>query len=117
MNDTRIDFVPQTYPLYVPVMPHLPWLPPNEGEGIWQAELSKLTDDALADEISGLLSVYPVIGSRASPDVVVPVTPADPLDYNDNDLTEYIRESAEAVRATILARYRKERDYARTRSR
>jgi hypothetical protein len=51
MNETRIDFVPQTYPLYVPVMSRLPWLPPNEGEGIWQAELSELTDEALADEI------------------------------------------------------------------
>jgi hypothetical protein len=49
-------------------------------------------------------SVYPVIGWRMSPEAVVPVTPADPLDYHDHDLTEYIRESAEAVRATIFFR-------------
>ena len=77
MSETKIDFVPQTYPLYVPVMPHLPWLPPMEGEGLWQAELAELTDEALADEIGGLLSVYPVIGWRVSPQAVVPVTPAD----------------------------------------
>jgi hypothetical protein len=74
-----------------------------------------LTDEALADEISSLLSVYPVIGWRVSPEAVVPVTPADPLDYHDQDLAEHIRESAEAVRATILARYRRERAYAQTR--
>jgi hypothetical protein len=54
---------------------------------------------------------------RVSPQAVVPVTPADPLDYHDHDLTEYIWESAEAVRATILDRYRRERDYAQTFSR
>jgi hypothetical protein len=52
-----------------------------------------------------------------SPQAVVPVTPADPLDNHDQDLTEYIRGSAEALRATILARYHAERDYARTRGR
>jgi hypothetical protein len=52
MSETKIDFVPQPYPLYVPVMPYIPWLPPNEGEGLWRAELSELTDEALADEIS-----------------------------------------------------------------
>jgi hypothetical protein len=114
MSETKIDFVPQTYPLYVPVMRHLPWLPPPEGEGLWQANLAKLGDEALADEISGLLSVYPVIGWRVSPEAVVPVTPADPLDYHDHDLAEYIRESAEDVRAAIVARYRTERDYAQT---
>jgi hypothetical protein len=114
MNETKIDFVPQTYPLYVSVMPHLPWLPPREGEGLWRAELAELTDEALADEIRRLLSVYPVIGWRVSSQAVVPLTPADPLDYHDHDLAEYIRESAEAVRATILARYRRGRDYAQT---
>jgi hypothetical protein len=34
MSETKIDFIPQSYPLWVPVAPRkLPWLPPHEGEG------------------------------------------------------------------------------------
>jgi hypothetical protein len=44
MSETKIDFVPQTYPLYVPVMSHIPWLPPKQGEGLWRAQLSELTE-------------------------------------------------------------------------
>jgi hypothetical protein len=50
MSETRIDFIRQGYPLWVPVAPRkLPWLPPSEGEGIWRAKLADLTEEAMAD--------------------------------------------------------------------
>ena len=63
MSETKIDFIPQSYPFWVPVAPRkLPWLPPHEGEGIWRARLAKLTDEAMDDEITGQVSVYPLLG-------------------------------------------------------
>ena len=67
-------------------MPHLPWLPPNEMEGVWRAELAKLTDEALAEEVGRLLTVDRHWVARG-PRGVVPVAPADPLGYNIHDLT------------------------------
>jgi hypothetical protein len=62
MSETKIDFVPQTYPLYVPVMPrNLPWLPPSEGEGIWSATLAELTDEAWLRRYPGCCESIPLL--------------------------------------------------------
>jgi hypothetical protein len=47
-------------------------------EGLWRANLAESTDEALADEISSLLSVSPVIGWRMSPQAMVPVPDVRP---------------------------------------
>jgi hypothetical protein len=136
MSETRIDFIRQGYPLWVPVAPRkLPWLPPSEGEGIWRVELAELSDEAMADEITSRVSVYPVIGWRVRPQAVgsypsadplddddyylAPVTPVGPLDddYFRFLVVDYVRDSPEAVQAAILTSYRDAREHARNMSR
>jgi hypothetical protein len=44
--------------------------------------LAEKTDETLADEVTRLLSIYPVIGWRENPQAAVPVTPGGSLDYD-----------------------------------